>query len=304
MTEGAIELPWTARISRPTPFDPPEIFARLRDERPLRPMTFADGHEGWLASGYDAVRAILADNRFSVRRELAHPPVTMPNAQAQAMFYAPVPPGTFVRQDPPEHTRYRQLLAGQFTLRRMRQLEIRIAGVTRDCLDAMAEAGPPADIVQALARPVPSLLICDLLGIPEQDLTTFRQAMDTVLDPDSSPEQVQQGYVGMLAIFPDLIAGKRAHPTSDVYSDLINGSDLTDEELITVGLLLFAAGNETTSTMIAFGTFALLEHPDQLAALRRDPSLIDNTVEELLRYLTDPAACSERRCRTSRSAAN
>ncbi|MFI0425244.1 cytochrome P450 [Spongiactinospora sp. 9N601] len=283
-----VELPWKARVTRPTPFDPPEIFAELRDERPLRPMTFADGHVGWLATGYDVVRAILADNRFSVRRELAHPPVTMPNAAAQGMFYAPAPPGTFVRQDPPDHTRYRTLLAGRFTLRRMRRLEERITEVAGERLHAMEAAGPPADLVQALARPVPSLLICDLLGIPDQDLATFRQAGDIVLDPASSPEQIQQGYADMLGIFPPLIAGKRAHPTGDLYSDLINGGDLTDQELISIGLLLFAAGNETTSTMIAWGAFTLLEHPGQLQALRRDPSLIDNTVEEVLRYLTGP----------------
>ncbi|TDD17745.1 cytochrome P450 [Nonomuraea diastatica] len=240
MTEGAIEFPWTARTTRPGLFDPPEIIATLRKERPLRPMTFADGHQGWLATGYDVVKAILADSRFSIRREVAHPPVTMPNAAAQAMFTAPPPPGMFVRMDPPEHTRYRKLL------------------------------------------------ICELLGIPASTLPVFRQAAATVLDGESTQEQIQQAYTTMLGVFPPLIADKRENPTGDVYSGLINRGGLSDEELTSIGLLLFAAGYESTSGMLALGTFALLEHPGQLQALRRDPSLADNTVEELLRYLTGP----------------
>ncbi|MEO3892591.1 cytochrome P450 [Nonomuraea sp. B5E05] len=289
MTQDSIELPWTARISRLSPFDPPGIFARLRNERPLRPMIFADGHPGWLATGYDVVRAILADGRFSIRRELAHPPVMMPNSNAQAVFTAPAPPGMFVRMDPPEHTRYRKLLAGEFTVRRMRGLEERIAEATHGCLDDMEKSGPPADLVTALCVPVPALLICELLGLPSPTIPTFRQAADTALDADSTEEQVQQAYATMLGLFPPLIASKREHPTGDVYSGVINSGSLSDEELASIGLLLFAAGYETTSSMLALGTFALLKHPHQLQALRRDPSLIDNTVEELLRYLTGPS---------------
>ncbi|TDE45182.1 cytochrome P450 [Nonomuraea mesophila] len=289
MTEGAIELPWTARTTRPGLFDPPQIIATLRSERPLRPMIFADGHQGWLATGYDVVRAILADSRFSIRREVAHPPVTMPNAGAQAVFTAPPPPGMFVRMDPPEHTRYRKLLVGEFTVRRMRRLEARIAEVTEDCLDAMERSGPPSDLVTALCVPVPALLICELLGIPESTLPVFQQAAATALDGESTQEQIQQAYATMLGVFPPLIADKREKPTSDVYSGLINHGGLSDEELTSIGLLLFAAGYESTSGMLALGAFALLEHPGQLQALRRDPSLTDNAVEELLRFLTGPS---------------
>ncbi|PRX96710.1 cytochrome P450 [Allonocardiopsis opalescens] len=288
MTQSAISLPWEARTERRTPFDQPGAFARLREERPLRPMVFADGHEGWLATGYEAVRAILADGRFSVRRELTHPPVTLPNAEEQAIFHGPPPPGMFVRMDPPEHTRYRKLLAREFTARRMRRLEERVAEVTGDHLDGMERTGPPADLVQALARPVPSLLICELLGIPDSDMAAFRQAGDTVLDPASSPEEVRQGYAAMLGVFPPLIARRRAAPTEDVFSGLVNGGGLSDEELTSVGLLLFAGGMETTTGLLGFGTFTLLHHPDQLQALRRDPGLIDGAVEELLRFITGP----------------
>jgi cytochrome P450 len=289
MTDTPIELPWKARTARPSPFDPPEIFAALRSERPLRPMTFADGHQGWLATGYDVVRAILADRRFSIRREVAHQPVTMPNAAAQAMFTAPPPPGMFVRMDPPEHTRYRKLLVGEFTVRRMRQLETRITEVTRSCLDAMEQAGPPVDLVQALALPLPALLVCELLGIPEPQLPACRQAMQTVLDAQSTPGQIQQAYTTLLGIFPPLIASKRENPAGDVFSGLVNNGDLTDEELNSIGLLLFAAGSETTASMLGFGAFVLLQHSEQLQALRRDSVLIDNTIEELLRYLAGPS---------------
>lgn len=288
MPEPPITLPWEDRAARPGRFVPPEAFAKVRDECPLRPMTFADGHVGWLATGYDVVRTVLADDRFSVRREIAHVPFRLPNAQEQDVLSAPASPGMFVRMDPPDHTRYRRLLAGAFTARRMNRLAVRIAEVTRDRLDGMERTGPPADLVQALAVPVPSMVICELLGIPSSDRGGFQEAVDTAIDAKATPEDVQRAFATVLDVFPPLIESKRGAPADDIFSGLVNDGGLTDEELVNIGLLLFAGGFETTATMLAMGTFALLQHPDQLGALRRDPALIDNAAEELLRYLTGP----------------
>lgn len=283
-----IRLSWEDRTARPNLFDPPEIFAALRDERPLRPMTFADGHVGWLATGFEVVRAILADNRFSVRRELAHLSYEHPNANEQQALASPASLGLFVRMDPPDHTRYRRLLAGEFTGRRMRELEARIAEVTRDCLDDMERAGPPVDLVEALALPLPSLVICELLGVPPAERDRFREASEVAGSMTASAEEVQRAYLTMLGVFPPLIASKRDRPGNDIFGGLVANADLTDEELTTIGLLLFSAGFATTANSLTMGTFALLCHPDQLALLRRDPTLTGNAVEELLRYLNGP----------------
>lgn len=285
MPEAPITLPWTARTARPNPFDPPEVFGRLRAERPLRPMAFADGHIGWLATGYTAVRTILSDTRFSIRRDIAHPPH---EAIAPGFGGDPAPPGLFVQMDPPDHTRYRSLLIGEFTAHRVKRLEARIAEVTRDHLDGMDRAGPPADLVQALALPVPSLLICELLGLSPDRRAEFHALINTSFAFGAAPQERKEAGEAMVDFFTPLVQSKRAQPTDDIFSGLVNGSDLTDGELATVGLLLFAAGFETTSSLLALGTFALLQHPEQIAALRADPVLADNAVEELLRYPTGP----------------
>ncbi|MGC7101335.1 cytochrome P450 [Amycolatopsis lurida] len=285
MTDTPVTLDWQARTARPTPFDPPEIFGVLREDRPLRPMTFFDGHVGWLATGYQAVRAILADQRFSTRQDLAHPPHKL---FAQDTGGDGPPPGLFIQMDPPDHTRYRRLLIGAFTVRRMKQLETRILQATQDCLDEMERTGPPVDLVGSLALPLPTVLICELLGIPADIREEFQAATVKVLSLDLSLEDRQQAYVASLGFIARLVESKRQKPTDDIYSALINGGELTDEELTVLGGLLFGAGFETTSSLLGLGAFVLLEHPDQVKALRDDPTLIDNAVEELLRYPTSP----------------
>ncbi|GHH72959.1 cytochrome P450 [Streptosporangium violaceochromogenes] len=264
-------------------FDPPETLRSLREERPVAPMTYADGHVGWLVTGYAAARSILADPRFSSRRELLHPPV--PRSMTPDM-YKPSDPGQFVRMDPPEHTRYRKLLVARFTVRRMKLLEPRIREITEERLAAMVAAGPPQDLVKGFALPVPSLVICELLGVPYADREEFQHATSVFLDWESTAAEIQTALDDVTTYLSGLIKRKRAEPTDDLFTELITGGELSDVELVNIGFLLLAAGHETTANMLGLGTLALLRHPEQLAALRADPSLIDNTIEELMRYLS------------------
>ncbi|MER6174754.1 cytochrome P450 [Streptosporangium sp. NPDC001681] len=282
MTESHAEA-ITFPFGRPDPFTPPERLASLREERPVTPMTYPDGRVGWLVTSYPAVRSILADPRFSSRRELLNVPVPFPLMQEMRR---PADPGMFIRMDPPDHTRYRKLLTAQFTVRRMKQLEPRIHEITEERLDAMEKAGPPQDLVREFALPIPSLVICELLGVPYSDRAEFQQATAVLLNLESAVEDIRAAVARVAAFFARLIELKRAEPADDLLSGLVTGGELTDEELGNIGFLLLAAGHETTANMLGLGTFALLQHPDQLAALRADPSLIDNTVEELLRYLS------------------
>jgi cytochrome P450 len=277
------EEPPTLPTGRHTgcPFDPPAELTALSDQ-PLRRMRYADGHTGWLATGHAAARAILADPRFSSRYELLHTPMPIEGWSGEL---PPAPVGDITGLDAPEHTRYRRLLTGRFTVRRMRQLAERIEQFTTECLDAMEQAGPTADLVEALAQPVPALMICELLGVPYTDRERFQSQVATIFDQTADAQAKGDAYAALLQYLNELVLAKRAEPTDDLLSDLTS-SDLTDEELAGIGGLLLAAGLDTTANMLGLGTFALLSNPDQLDALRADPGLAGQTVEELLRYLT------------------
>nr|WP_079042718.1 cytochrome P450 [Streptomyces albus] len=263
------------------PFDPPDGLVPPGDE-PLRRMRYADGHVGWLVTGHAAARALLADPRISSRYELLHPPVPMPGMPEEL---PPAPVGDMTGLDAPEHTRYRRLLTGKFTVRRMRRLTERIEHFTARCLDEMEQAGPGADLVTAFAQPVPALVICELLGVPYADRDRFRGQVAALFDQTAAPE-AREGALGELfAYLNELVLAKRAEPTDDLLSELTT-SNLHDEELAGIGSLLLAAGLDTTANMLALGTFALLSNPGQLAALRAEPALAGQAVEELLRYLS------------------
>ncbi|MER8088268.1 cytochrome P450 [Streptomyces sp. NPDC094048] len=258
------------------PFDPPAELIDARRHGPISRCTHPGGKSGWLITGYDLVRSVLADSRFSSRKELLN---------VVDFEIPPAPPGEFLLMDEPQHGRYRKPLAGKFTARRMRVLTERIEQITTDCLDAMEKAGPPTDLVTAFAKPIPTIIICELLGVPYRDRDSFQEQIDKFMSGETTDEDLIAAYTATQDYLAQLVAAKRANPTDDVLSELAD-SDLTDEELQGIGLILLAAGFDTTANMLSLGTFALLRNPAQLAALRADPALTDQAVEELLRYLS------------------
>ncbi|WP_214321318.1 cytochrome P450 [Nonomuraea sediminis] len=261
------------------PFDPaPEITA-LRAEQPIARLAVPDGAPGvWLVTGYGLVRQVLADPRFSSRYETQYHPVL-------GGHLPPAPAGDLTGMDAPQHTRLRKLLAGKFTVRRMNLLTERVTEITRERLDAMERQGPPADLVEVFAQPVPALMICELLGVPYEDRERFQTQTRSIADA-GEPEAQYAAFIELGEYLRDLGLAKRAEPTDDLLSDLATGGDLTDEELGGVAAFLLGAGLDTTANMLALGTFALLRNPAQLAALRNDPGLAAGAVEELLRYLS------------------
>ncbi|SHL04759.1 cytochrome P450 [Streptomyces yunnanensis] len=269
------------------PFDPPRDLTRLREGRPVSPLVFPDGHEGWLVTGYDAVRQLMADTRFSSRQDIGvlHLPYETPGMPAMTEP-SPQVPGLFVAMDPPDHTRLRRKLTGAFTVRRMKQLEAHIGDIVERQLDEMARLAPPVDLVKEFALPVPSLVICELLGVPYEDRETFQANSAQILVKDQSLDEKMAAYDALTAYLAQLVTRKRAEPGEDILSDLARDDDLAVEELVGIAFLLLLAGHETTANMLALGTFALLEHPEQLAALRAEPDLLPDAVEELLRHLS------------------
>jgi cytochrome P450 len=262
------------------PFDPPSELGRLRETRPLVRMVYPDGHVGWLATSHETVRAVLGDTRFSSRYELLHFPIDVGVTEIP-----PAPPGDMTGMDAPDHTRFRQLLAGKFTVRRMNLLADRVRQVCAELLDDMARQGPPTDLVPAYAQPVPALMICELLGVPYADHEFFQQQALVLTSMSAEPEAKGAAMTALHEYLHDLVLTKRKAPTDDLLSDLTT-SDLDDVELAGLGSFLLGAGLDTTSNMLALGTFALLTHPEQLGDLRSGWVTADQAVEELLRYLT------------------
>ncbi|MEV4051179.1 cytochrome P450 [Amycolatopsis sp. NPDC049688] len=268
------------------PFDPPSALTRLRDARPVSPLVFPDGHEGWLVTGYEEVRQMMADTRFSSRLDLDVIHVPYETGMPAATEPSPQIPGMFIAMDPPDHSRLRRKLTGAFTVKRMKQLEEHIAEVVERQLDHLARLAPPVDLVKEFALPVPSLVICELLGVPYADRGTFQADSAQFMVREQTLEEKMGAYIALNTYLTELVTNKRAEPGEDILSDLARHDDLTIEELTGAAFLLLLAGHETTANMLSLGTFALLEHPEQAAELRADAELLPGAVEELLRYLS------------------
>lgn len=280
MTDAiSFEVPW-ARIDK---FDPPSVFATLREERPLARMVYPDGHVGWIVSSYELVREVLSDPRFSHSCEIGHFPVTH---QGQVIPTHPLIPGMFIHMDPPGHTRYRRLLTGEFTARSASRLAPLVEAVAAEQVDAMRAHGAPADLVATFAKPLVLRVLSETVGLPYEERDRYVPAVTLLHDADADPAEAAAAYEQTGAFFEEIIARRREKPEDDLVSRLAADGQLTTEELRNIITLLLFAGYETTESALAVGVFALLHHTDTLAALRADPTKLDAAIEEILRYLT------------------
>jgi cytochrome P450 len=280
MTDAiSFEVPW-ARVDK---FDPPPVFDALRAERPLARMVYPDGHIGWIVSSYELVREVLSDPRFSHSCEVGHFPVTH---QGQVLPTHPLIPGMFIHMDPPEHTRYRRLLTGEFTVHRTNRLTAHVEAVAAEQVQVMREHGAPADLVTTFARPLVLRVLSEMVGLPYAERDRFLPAVILLHDADADPAEAAEAYERTGRYFDEVIERRRAEPEDDLISTLVADESLTGEELRNIVTLLLFAGYETTESALAVGTFALLHHADQLATLRADPAKLDRAIEELLRYIT------------------
>ncbi|MFJ4682412.1 cytochrome P450 [Streptomyces sp. NPDC088789] len=261
--------------------DPHPVYAHLRARGPVHrvraPGRDAEG-EMWLVVGYEEARAALADQRLA--KDAGRIGKTFLDVDLIGDY--------LLSTDPPQHTRLRSLVSRAFTMRRVERLRPRIQAITDELLDTMIPLGR-ADLVESLAYPLPITVICELLGIPEVDRAEFRRlSTETVAPTDPDSEYAAVSRLG--EYLTELIEAKRAAgPAEDLLSDLIrttaeDGDRLSVAELRGMAYLLLIAGHETTVNLITNGVHALLTHPDQLAALRADMTLIDAAVEETLRY--------------------
>ncbi|MFD3751834.1 cytochrome P450 [Streptomyces cyaneofuscatus] len=260
--------------------DPYLVYAALRARGPIRRVRIPEGTHAWLVVGYEAGRTLLADQRLSKQWAEASP----------ALGVTKVSAGTsMLSSDTPDHTRLRKLVAREFTPRRMEQLTPRVQEMTDELLDRMLAAPDRrADLVESLSYPLPMNVICELLGVPFLDRTAFREWSNQAASSVDVSKR-DSSTRAMAAYLTALLQDKRARPGDDLKSALIHTADedgdrLSADELMGMAWLLLVAGHETTVNLITNGVHNLLAHPDQLAALRADFGLIDNAVEEILRF--------------------
>jgi cytochrome P450 len=265
--------------TRSNPFHPPREYLVLQRERPVHRVTLPSGLPAVLLTRHADVRAVLDDERLSADETVPGYPFLYEGA-----FESPLK-GTFMRVDGEAHYRVRRMLSKDFTRKRAAVLRPAVEAIVDSCLDDMIAAGQPADIVRDLAFPVPARAICQLLGVPYEDRAVFEENTRAMIDTTSTAEQVQAAMGAIFAYLDQLVGGKEKAPADDLISRLVT-EDLDRHEQVIIALILLVGGHETTSTMIGLGTFALLEHPDQLASVMAEPELWPTAVEELLRHQT------------------
>lgn len=268
-------------------FNPTKELREVRETAGVRTIINSFGMEVYLVTRYDDVKEVLSDHeRFSNGRP---PGFVVPGApEISAEEQARANAGNLLGLDPPEHQRLRRMLTGEFTVRRMKRLEPRILEIVDQHLDAMETAGPPVDLVESFALPIPSLVICELLGVPYDDRAGFQRRSARQLDLSIPiPERLELAREGR-EYMASLVTGARRNPGEDMLGMLVreHGDELTNDELRGIASLLLLAGHETTSNMLGLGTLALLRHPEQLAAVRDDADAVGPAVEELLRWLS------------------
>ncbi|MBX7548523.1 cytochrome P450 [Streptomyces sp. NPDC048665] len=271
---------------RTCPYHPPTGYAPLRDGRALSRVTLFDGREVWAVTGHAAARALLSDPRLSSDRR--RPEFPVPAERFQGIQDRRV---ALLGLDDPEHNRQRRMMIPEFTVRRATELRPWIQRVVDGLLDDMIAQGPPAELVSSFALPVPSTVICFLLGVPYADHEFFEEQSRRLLRGRTADEAVAararlEEYIGGLVDDK----AKAAEPGDGILDDLVHqqlrDGVLERADVVSLALILLVAGHETTANMISLGTFTLLQHPERLAELRADPALLPAAVEELMRMLS------------------
>jgi len=267
--------------------DPYPLYAELRRQGPVRRVVLADGRPAWLVTRYEEARQALTDPRLykdSERAREANPDAVSP--RLRALFAG----RNMLAADPPEHTRLRTIVSNAFTPSRIEGLRPRVGEIADAILDEMA-GRPQADLIASFAFPLPVTVICDLLGVPlahRDSLRTWITAMFGAPPTPAGDAEALEASDRLCAYLSRLLAAKQEHPGDDLLSGLVaashDGERLGDAEVLSTTFLLVTAGHDTTVNLIGNGTAALLRHPDQLAALRADESLIPSAVEEFLRF--------------------
>ncbi|WP_030987438.1 cytochrome P450 [Streptomyces sp. NRRL WC-3744] len=277
-------------MSRGCPYHPPPGYARLGEQGPVARARLYDGRVAWVVTGYAETRRLLVDRRLSSDRSRPDFPVLVPRMAATKLT-------ALVGMDPPEHDVQRRMLIGSFTVRRVNALRPSIRRIVDERIDAvLGKAGEQAvDLVPEFALPVPSTVICELLGVPYEDHEFFEEQTRRMLQATGTAEQAAGASAALFGYFDALVGAKlagtdRRHRQDglldELVEDRVRGGELSRADLSAIAMFLLVAGHETTANMIGLSILTLLEHPAESARLRAEPALLPGAVEELLRFLS------------------
>src|SRR5919112_2633309 len=288
VSSGIAEFPMDRAAG--CPFDPPPALSKLQAEKAFAKVRLWDGSTPWVVTRYTDQKALLSDPRVSAdptHRGFPYWDAAQANRGQDPQSRIPL-----FEMDDPEHARLRRMVSAHLTAKRVEALRPAIQQIVDTLIDEMLAGPKPVDLVEAFALPLPSLVICELLGVPYADHEFFQANSITFGTRGTPPEATTAAREELTDYLDRLIGDKLESPGDDLLSrvavERVATGELPRADLAQLAWILLHAGHETTTNMIALGTLALLEHPDQLTELREtdDPKLIAGAVEELLRYLT------------------
>jgi cytochrome P450 len=274
-------LPDTALMPlRRDGLDPIPDLAEVRERAPVSKIDIPFGVNVWLVSGYEEAKTVLADVR-SYSNDFA-------NLVGEHGASANHSPGGLGFADPPEHSRLRKLLTPEFTMRRLSRLTPGIKAIIDQQLDVMAAADGPVDLVEHFALPIPSLVICDLLGVPYDDRADFQRLSMARFDLFGGATASLGAISESLAYLTDVVKKQRAEPGDGLLGMIIkeHGDEVGDQELAGLADGILTGGFETTASMLALGALVLLRDAEAFTLVHDDDAAVHGFVEEVLRYLT------------------
>jgi cytochrome P450 len=280
-------------MARECPMHPPAEYKEIRREAPVSRVRMPDGRTAWLVTGHEEGRALLADPRLSSDRMHPNFPLALTAEQRKAFQRNNRLSirRSMIGLDAPEHGAHRKMLISEFSVRRIAALRPRIQQIVDDCIDDLLNAPQPADLVEHLSLAVPSLVICELLGVPYAQRHGFHEWTRKLISRTTSPEERVASADALNEFLDGLITEKEnGEPGDDVIGRLIvrnrENPVMSHDELVGTAILLLIAGHETTANMISLGTVALLENPEQKAQVLADSALLPSAIEEMLRYFS------------------
>lgn len=294
-TSAEEQIPeWTTERDPSDPLAPPPIYAEIqRSDTPIRRVRIWDGSEPWLVTKYEEYRQIASDQRFSADK--ARPGFPLKNAGYQSKRRS------FLQMDDPEHLPYRRLWSRHLSAARMEALRPEIQRIVDESIDAMLAKGGKADLVEDFAISVPALILGALFGISVADRERFLELASTMSSSHSTAEDTARAMRELTEYADELVAEREADPRDDLITRFLDegvgGGVMTREELVGTVVGQVTAAHDTSTSLIVFGTLALLENPDQMAKMIEhsdDPKFIANATEELLRYIS-PTQTGRRR---------
>jgi cytochrome P450 len=279
-------------MPRRDPFEPPPEYREMRRTGPLSYVTAPSGTRMWLVTRHAEARQVLSHPKVSTNTSRPDFPSLRPVGRAptpeERAELDKARQGWIIDMDPPEHGVYRRMLISEFSVRRINALRPGIQRVVDELVDEMLRQGPPVDLVEMFGLPVPSLVICQMLGVPYEEHEYFQTRTAQILTMSHDPNASKAVSLEIRSYLSDLVSRAEREPGDNLIGRLVkeyvHPGALSHDALVGMAQLLLMAGHETTSNQIPLGVLTLLEHPEQLARMCADPALVPGAVEELLRY--------------------